>query len=1093
MSVHEEHLNIKVTTETKKAEAELAGLKGTLKSVDGEYNADININVKKEHLAEAKKHFMGMKSEAFNFNQQMKEIGNIASIIKFPALIEGINLAAQGVGALGGGAVALGSALAPLSGLVTTLPGLFTAFGGAMLGTKLAITGVGEALKASIQAQAAPTKESVEAMRTALSKLSPEAQTAVKDLMGLRTTFEGMKKGAQQGFFGGLGDALPRLQGLASPVGGFIREMAQAVGTLVREGVKLLTTPPFSEMFHRMLSNAVSSFKTGADGLVNIGKGILYVVDAARSLNTSMSGTFSEMTKSFADWAKAGNESGRFAAYFERTRTVVATLKQTFGGLWEALKAVGQAARPLGEALLTAMGEKSQALGQKAAQNVQKMQGYFTGLMPVLREMAGVIKDAFSVLFSTSAGSGLADVLKIVRSDLIPAFATFKDETAGALGGNLVKMLSEVIRLFTTLNSATSGTMGIVNIVTQLAKALNSLLTTIPGLKELTSLFLTWKTLDKALNIGGIFTKMSTGIMGTGTTIKGTMPLFDRMAISLNNFAGSGNKVGAILGKLGPGGIAMVAAAGLMIVRNAADEAEQMASKLATTLGEKFTSSSLNKVAGQDVEKGKYDEFMERQRKLKAEYDQMYAEQDHNLAGRIFQNPFDWKYNMQMVEGIDKTGALLSANNKVIDQANAIVQKYGVSKDAAIDFILKQKELKNEFNDTGAAVESFGFKLNSMTDAEKQAAQHTQAFNDALNDLTTSGNEVAAAQDRLTAAQKSAASAEKSRQQALKSLQGALKNLAAAQRELQEAMRPATAEEWARAELNLRSARLQQAEANKALIDMNKKLAQSQQQVSKVVEGITDDFTGKTLEFVTEVKGEGRDFAQEALDREAALINIEQANWGVVDAEKALNDVRLKGSELDPRVIAAREQLASATDGVTAAQEAYNDAMIASNDAMAELAAAQEELATKQLTFEAQLYAAMHNTNIPLMERYELLSKMASLFSDNSVLAAAIAKIIFSGQGFNDSAGMLAGSRADGGPVWAGREYNVGEKGVERFVPNTNGYIIPNDRLGGSSARDLEAIVERIAEKMKPVQIEQTFNEKADPALMAGELAWRLG
>lgn len=41
--------------------------------------------------------------------------------------------------------------------------------------------------------------------------------------------------------------------------------------------------------------------------------------------------------------------------------------------------------------------------------------------------------------------------------------------------------------------------------------------------------------------------------------------------------------------------------------------------------------------------------------------------------------------------------------------------------------------------------------------------------------------------------------------------------------------------------------------------------------------------------------------------------------------------------------------------------------------------------------------------------------------------------------------------RASGGPVSGGQPYMVGESGKELFVPNSNGYIVPNHRLGGSS------------------------------------------
>lgn len=46
----------------------------------------------------------------------------------------------------------------------------------------------------------------------------------------------------------------------------------------------------------------------------------------------------------------------------------------------------------------------------------------------------------------------------------------------------------------------------------------------------------------------------------------------------------------------------------------------------------------------------------------------------------------------------------------------------------------------------------------------------------------------------------------------------------------------------------------------------------------------------------------------------------------------------------------------------------------------------------------------------------------------------------------------LAGSRAPGGPVYAGESYLVGEKGPEIYTPDRNGRIIPNNEISGGTA-----------------------------------------
>lgn len=55
----------------------------------------------------------------------------------------------------------------------------------------------------------------------------------------------------------------------------------------------------------------------------------------------------------------------------------------------------------------------------------------------------------------------------------------------------------------------------------------------------------------------------------------------------------------------------------------------------------------------------------------------------------------------------------------------------------------------------------------------------------------------------------------------------------------------------------------------------------------------------------------------------------------------------------------------------------------------------------------------------------------------------------------NGLSNLFAGFRADGGPVVPGMSYNVGEHGVEKFVPTVPGYIVPNGASGGSNVTQI--------------------------------------
>jgi len=64
--------------------------------------------------------------------------------------------------------------------------------------------------------------------------------------------------------------------------------------------------------------------------------------------------------------------------------------------------------------------------------------------------------------------------------------------------------------------------------------------------------------------------------------------------------------------------------------------------------------------------------------------------------------------------------------------------------------------------------------------------------------------------------------------------------------------------------------------------------------------------------------------------------------------------------------------------------------------------------------------------------------------------ATGLSSVVMRGFGFNAPMPVAAGGgRALGGKVFAGKAYDVGEHGRERFIPSTNGTVVPNHKMGG--------------------------------------------
>jgi hypothetical protein len=87
-----------------------------------------------------------------------------------------------------------------------------------------------------------------------------------------------------------------------------------------------------------------------------------------------------------------------------------------------------------------------------------------------------------------------------------------------------------------------------------------------------------------------------------------------------------------------------------------------------------------------------------------------------------------------------------------------------------------------------------------------------------------------------------------------------------------------------------------------------------------------------------------------------------------------------------------------------------------------------------------------------------LTGKIGAWFSwvrDKFASLGSSIKGVFTG---GDSPEPVDGARAAGGPVSAGKNYLVGERGPEIFSPSASGSIIPNHRAGGSVSNDNRTI-----------------------------------
>lgn len=106
------------------------------------------------------------------------------------------------------------------------------------------------------------------------------------------------------------------------------------------------------------------------------------------------------------------------------------------------------------------------------------------------------------------------------------------------------------------------------------------------------------------------------------------------------------------------------------------------------------------------------------------------------------------------------------------------------------------------------------------------------------------------------------------------------------------------------------------------------------------------------------------------------------------------------------------------------------------------------------------------NSIIRDLIRIQVQKQIAGIISGVATGAATGSSDPYSYQAFS-------GGRAAGGPVSAGSTYMVGEKGPEMFTPARSGYIVPNDKMGGSNVTITQSFDFRGADPSSEARLRQ--------------------
>ncbi|SEE84130.1 hypothetical protein SAMN05216483_6741 [Streptomyces sp. 2131.1] len=501
--------------------------------------------------------------------------GRSLRMLGIGAIVSLLQPAVALIGQYGAGLTALVSSAAPAVGVLGAIPGLIAAAGTAAIGTKIAFSGFGEALKqtnAAAQMLAADgkvTKAQQEKLKEALDKLSPSARKAVKAVSSLQGAWSKVRMSVSERFFSKVADDIKPLAKSVFPLlKDALGDSAKQMGTLAERGAKAMQTGPFRKDFKTIASTNSRVVGHLTDSLANMGSVTKDFLVASGPFAERVAQGGERMTQWWRASVKAGRETGSLAQFLDHAGDKAAQLGRTSVGLIKGLGGVGKAAMDTGNALLDGL-EGSMLRFQRWANSgagQKSMKQFFSDAAPAFHEVNMLFGDMMRGLGRTMKDGGITDLVRQIRTELMPALGTFFEALGQTVGPAVISVISNIATAIGNLSSAGSGLGVLLMAFNGLLNVFNTLMGIIPGANTVLATFLgTMLALKVVTAVGTMLrsfgtsvTAAGTSVRGLGNTMRGTLgpgvlgpqvTMWQRMSLAYSGAAASGNRfTGAMRG-----------------------------------------------------------------------------------------------------------------------------------------------------------------------------------------------------------------------------------------------------------------------------------------------------------------------------------------------------------------------------------------------------------------------------------------------------------------------------------------------------------------------------------------------------------------
>ena len=442
----------------------------------------------------------GLESQTKKTRLEFGALGKVMGLLKWPALIAGAGGLVQVLGALAGGAVALLPKLLQLGGAGAAYGAVMVGAGEAMGVVKLATQGLSQAMAGN---------------KKAFASLTPDAKTFVAQLRSMKPELTQLRESAQRGLFGGVDSLLSSIRKQAPAINAIVARTSSSLGGLARFAGGQISGAGFMGNLSTVAGEGNTAFAAAGKSAVYLGEALMQVMVAARPLVDWMSRMAVRESELVLQHAKLGRESGRLAAYFDRTRQSIKLFADIGMNVFEGLRGVMHAATGESNSLWTSIDRMAKRFDKwsNSVSGQNRMTSYFRQMRPVLSQTVGLFGDIAKAIGRLASGQQGAQMIKALRG-AVPALATGVKTLTGSLGPNVIKALTSVVRLFGDLAGQTGPLTLVARAVVLLANGADKLVRALGPLGKVLGTTVGAFLLMKRMNVFGVLGSLRGRVAG---------------------------------------------------------------------------------------------------------------------------------------------------------------------------------------------------------------------------------------------------------------------------------------------------------------------------------------------------------------------------------------------------------------------------------------------------------------------------------------------------------------------------------------------------------------------------------------------------